>query len=102
MLLQSKSLQGTRVRRADAPANGAPHGAGVPRWSRMARTFSLPTGILLVLALVSRANAADAVNELTEVVVTGSRIPAHLSTSWVPVTVLDRADLERGNPASVG
>jgi iron complex outermembrane receptor protein len=62
----------------------------------------MPAGILLVLALVSHANAADPSNELSEVVVTGSRIPAQLSTSLVPVIVLDRADLERGNPASVG
>jgi len=58
--------------------------------------------MLLLFGLLSEANATDPNDELSEIVVTGSRIPAQLSASLVPVTVLDRADLERGNPASVG
>jgi outer membrane receptor protein involved in Fe transport len=102
MLPPSKSLQATNVRRIDLPTERAPHGWAAPCWSKLVHAYSLSLGFLLGLALVAQAHAADPGAELGEIIVTGSRIPAQLSTSLVPVTLLDRADLERGHPASIG
>ena len=69
----------------------------------MRQAGELSTWIVSALALgPASVWAADVEGGLSEVVVTGSRIPASVVTALVPVTVLERADIERGNPTSVG
>jgi iron complex outermembrane receptor protein len=63
------------------------------------------TGVLsasLLAAFIEPARADPAAAEIGEVFVTGSRIPADVLTSIAPVIMLERADIEPGNPASLG
>lgn len=86
----------------EVPSNRAPRTWGAPCWYRIILTVTRAAALLLGGSLFLQAQAAADSTDLSEVVVTGSRIPTPLANSLVPVTVLNRADLERGNKQSIG
>jgi iron complex outermembrane recepter protein len=87
----------------DVPSNRALRTPGAPCWFRTTCNASRAGALFLTGSLfLQAAHAAEDPADLSEIVVTGSRIPNQLANSLVPVTVLSRADLERGNRQSLG
>ena len=80
------------------PAARASRSRRAPAAPRIARARALFASIAFFPV---RILAVDPGPEIDEVIVTGSRIPAHVLTLLVPVTVLERADIERGNSGSI-
>ena len=66
-----------------------------------ARAAGLLSASLLAL-LIEPALADGPASDIGEVIVTGSRIPTDVLTSIAPVITLERAEIERGNPVSIG
>ncbi len=85
---------------AKPSTNRAPRFTRAPRLARRALAGTLPASLLPLL--IHPALADEPGSEISEVIVTGSRIPTDVLTSIAPVIVLGRADIERGNPASMG
>jgi outer membrane receptor protein involved in Fe transport len=77
----------------------APRVSGACRFSRRALAAVLSASLLPLPITAARADEPG--TEIGEVIVTGSRIPTDVLTSIAPVIVLERADIERGNPASI-
>jgi iron complex outermembrane receptor protein len=85
---------------AKPAANWAPRLTRASRLSRRAVAGALSASLIRLLISPARADEPGA--GISEVIVTGSRIPTDVVTSIAPVIVLERADIERGNPASIG
>ncbi len=99
MPFRRRPLRASNASKANTPATRAPRFRRAPGSTRTALTAALSAGAISFGLAVARADEPGP--ELSEVVVTGSRIPTDVLTSFAPVIVLERADIERGNPDSV-